>query len=329
MSPQFTPTSIHVSRRLLLRIPLYVCVFFLCTAGILYYTVFTLNTPPENFPVGIDITIKEGESKKAVALLLGEHGIVRSSLFLQVQFKYFFKDTFVQAGVYRFDAPLTSLEVAKKLTEGQGRSPEISITLPEGFKANDLYLYLPETYKIEDTRDLTSYEGHLFPDTYFITPSTTLDEILVMLTSASDEKLKPYDEKIAQLGLTRYEVLIFASLIEREAKDAESKKLVAGILHNRLQIEMPLQVDATFDYILNKASHELTEEDLEIDSPFNSYNNEGLPPAPIANPGIASIEAVLEPTQTDYLYYLTGDDGTFHYAKTFEEHKKNKARYIH
>lgn len=329
MTPQFTPESVRISRRPFLRIFLYVCAFLLSVVVTLYYTIVTLNTPTDNFPVGTDITIEEGASQRAIAELLEAHGVVRSSLFLQVQFRHYFKDTFVQAGVYRFEAPLTSLGVAKKLTEGQDRSPQISITLPEGFKANDLYQYLPERFRKEGVRDLSSYEGHLFPDTYFITPSITLEEILVMLTKTFDDKLKPYEEKIANSGFTKEEILILASLVEREAKDLESKKIVAGILRNRLRTNMPLQVDATFDYILGKASHELTDDDLEVDSPYNSYNNEGLPPTPIANPGLDSIEAVLEPTQTNYLYYLTGDDGTFHYAQTFEEHKKNKVRYIH
>lgn len=328
MVPHYTPTSIHVSRRFFVRCIVSLCVLLISTVVLLSVLTLRLNTPPVNFPVGIDITIEEGESQKEIVQHLAEKDVVRSSLLLQLQCMYYFKNNFVQAGVYHFTEPLTSRGVAVKMMDGQSRSPEVTITLPEGFKANDLYQYLPEYFVKEGTRDLTSYEGHLFPDTYFITPSMTLDEILTMLTKASDEKLKAYEEKINQSGLSKEQVLTLASLVEREAKDMESKKMVAGILRNRLRVEMPLQVDATFDYILNKASHELTDDDLEIDSPFNSYNNTGLPPAPIANPGTAAIEAVLEPTQSDYLYYLTGDDGTFHYAKTFEEHKKNKDRYI-
>ena len=91
---------------------------------------------------------------------------------------------------------------------------------------------------------------------------------------------------------------------------------------------MPLQVDASFDYLLGKTSSELTEDDLAIDSPYNTYSHRGLPPTPISNPGLSSIDAVLNPAQTPFLYYLTADDGTFYYAKTFEEHKRNKQRYL-
>lgn len=293
-----------------------------------YLAFLSLDAPPDNFPTGIDITIDEGETQKGITQVLEEAGVVRSSFFLQLQLRHYFKDTFIQAGVYRFDTPLSSKGVAEKITNGQNRSPEVTITLPEGFKANDLYDYLPIEYSTDQRRDLTSYEGHLFPDTYFITPGMTLDEILTLLAKEQEEKLKPYELKISESGFTKEQVIILASLIEREAKDSTSKKMVAGILLHRLKIEMPLQVDATFDYVLNKASHELTDDDLEIDSPFNSYNNHGLPPAPIANPGLEAIEAVLEPTQSEYLYYLTGDDGVFHYATTFEQHKENKKRYI-
>ncbi len=328
MDTQYTPATTRIPKRLSVRIPFYICGLLLCVASALYYLSFALNKSPLNFPVGIDIIIEEGTSQKAITQLLSEKNVVQSALLLQLQLERHFKDTFIQAGVYRFTEPLNSMDVAKMLTKGLNRSPEIKITLPEGFKANELYQYVPEKFAHGDRRDLTSYEGYLFPDTYFITSDMTLNEILIMLTKTADEKLKPYDQKISASGFSKNEVIILASIIEREAKDTESKKMVSGILQNRLRINMPLQVDATFDYILNKASHELTDDDLEIESPFNSYNNPGLPPTPIANPGIKSIEAVLDPAESDYLYYLTGDDGTFYYAKTFEEHKRNKERYL-
>jgi UPF0755 protein len=105
-------------------------------------------------------------------------------------------------------------------------------------------------------------------------------------------------------------------------------RLVSGILQNRLTENLPLQVDATFEYILGKTSAELTLDDLKMESPYNTYTNLGLPPTPIANPGLVAINAVLNPTPSDYFYYLTGSDGNFYYAKDFETHKKNKARYL-
>jgi UPF0755 protein len=144
-----------------------------------------------------------------------------------------------------------------------------------------------------------------------------------------------YEASIAPLrgtmesrGYTEDEVIILASILEREANDETSMRMVAGILENRLRDDMPLQVDAVFQYYTGKGSSDLTLEDLTTDTPYNTYTNIGLPPQPIGNPGLMAIEAVLNPTPSDYYYYLTGDDGEFYYAKTFEEHKRNKARYL-
>ncbi len=143
-----------------------------------------------------------------------------------------------------------------------------------------------------------------------------------------EEKIAPYRVKIRASAYTEKEIITLASILEREANDEASMGLVAGILLDRLEEKHPLQVDATFEYILGKTSAELTAEDLKLDSPYNTYTNLGLPPTPISNPGLMAIEAVLDPVDSPYFYYLTGDDGTFHYARTFEEHKQNKERYL-
>lgn len=119
-----------------------------------------------------------------------------------------------------------------------------------------------------------------------------------------------------------------ASLIEREAKTDEDRKTIAGILWNRIDLKMPLQVDAVFGYIKGIDTYHPTSEDLSIESPYNTYLHAGLPPTPISNPGLESLHAAATPTKTDYLYYLTGKDGVMHYAKTFEEHKANRAKYL-
>jgi len=140
--------------------------------------------------------------------------------------------------------------------------------------------------------------------------------------------MAPLRDQIASSSLTEEQVIIMASVIEREANSPESMGYVAGILQNRLAIGMYLQVDASIEYILNKTLAELVPEDLKIDSPYNTYTNPGLPPTPIGNPGMTSILAVLNPTPSNYLFYITGNDGTFYYARTFDEHRVNIARYL-
>lgn len=287
-----------------------------------------INTAPTDFPTHTDIVINEGLNQSDITELLQEKHIVRSSFYVYILLTHSFKNSFVQAGSYQFEKPLSAQEVVAALTQGMHRSPLIKVTFPEGFTVHAFKDFLPEQFDSVSTTHLTQYEGYLFPDTYFIASDTRLDDLVELLQKTFKEKIALYEGKIATSGLSESEVITLASIIEREAKDAESKKMISGILQNRLHINMPLQVDACFDYVLNKTSDELTAEDLTIDSPYNTYTHTGLPPTPIANPGLESIEAVLEPKETDYLYYLTGTDGTFHYAKTFEEHKKNKTRYL-
>ncbi len=311
-----------------LRKPFLILLSILVCALIAFFLYRTLNTPPPSFPIDTDITISEGLTVSEITEILAQNHVVRSALYLYLILLYQYDDTYVQAGTYSFDTPLTVREVSNAITTGQYRSPLVSITFPEGFRARDIGQYTGDALKIDSPDTFIPYEGHLFPDTYFISSKSTADELRTLLIKTSEDRLAPYSTDIEKSGFTKEQVLILASIIEREAKDNESKKIVSGILQNRLITGMPLQVDASFDYLIDKESAELTLDDLETDSPYNTYTHTGLPPTPISNPGIESIEAVLYPEKTKFLYYLTDSDGTFHYAKTFEEHKANKARYL-
>lgn len=287
------------------------------------------NTPPETFPINTDIEIKEGMTLSAIADLLEEKNVVHSSLMLYTALFHASDEPVVQAGSYRFPKILTTNEVAEAITHGTYQSPLLRVTFPEGFVVADIRTYYPEIYHPVPEPLPEIEEGFLFPDTYYVTSETTEGELISIMRETFAEKIAPYLAAIDASPFTLKEVIILASIIEREAKDMTSKRRVSGILHNRININMALQVDATLDYLLDKTSAELTIEDLERDSPFNTYTRVGLPPTPIANPGLESIEAALYPEETPYMYYLTADDGTFHYAETFEEHKRNKTLYLH
>ena len=288
----------------------------------------TLNNPPYDFPIQTEITIQENASVNEITNIFKSAHAVKSSFYLKLVLRYMYPTQYIQAGTYRFETPQSSYAIAKSITRGENMLPLVKLFLPEGFRTKDLYKYLPASVISTTTHDVSMLEGYLFPDTYFISSNATLSDILVLLQDTHKMKIAQFSDQIDRSSLSESEVIILASILEREANSAESKKIVSGILQNRLAIEMPLQVDAVFDYILNKTSKELTEEDLRMDSPYNTYTNVGLPPTPISNPGAEAIEAVLNPTETEYLYYITGDDGNFYYAKTFEEHKRNKAKYI-
>jgi UPF0755 protein len=295
----------------------------------LFSWIHHLNTPPGAFPVATDIDVSEGMTLHEITELFESKELVRSSFMLYAALLHMSDAPVVQAGSYRFPEALTTRQIAEALSSGQYQSPRARVTFPEGFVAEELRSYYPTLYTPpSEDLPLKDYEGYLFPDTYHITKNTPEHALVSLMRSTFDLKIAPYTEAIAGSGFTLNEVITLASIVEREAKDAESKREVSGILQNRLKKGMPLQVDATLDYLLHKTSAELTVEDLETDSPFNTYVYAGLPPAPISNPGLESIEAVLYPAETEYLYYLTAPDGTFHYARTFEEHKENKRKYL-
>lgn len=295
--------------------------------GLQYYA-RALNAPPDNFPEGKSIVVEEGMSHKDIAEMLEHERLIRSAPYFMRELKRAYPDDFLHAGMYSFAMTRSTTDIIGDMMTGANRSPLIRITLPEGFKSTDLYSLLPKPITEGTAYDVTQHEGYLFPDTYFISSNAKLEDVITLLRNTFTEKLVPFQEQIMASGYTEREIITLASIVEREARDTESKRMVAGILFNRLKRDMPLQVDAPFYYLLNKTSAELTEEDLETDSPYNTYRYKGIPPGPIANPGLDAIEAVLNPTYSEYLYYLTGTDGTFHYATTFEEHKKNKARYL-
>lgn len=287
-----------------------------------------LNAPPQDFPVQTDIIIPEDVSINEITKIFETAHVVKSSFYLKLVLRYMHANQYIQAGTYRFDSTRSTDAIAESITSGENLSPLVTLFLPEGFQTKDLYTYLPASVISTTTHDISQLEGYLFPDTYFISSNATLNDILILLQDTHKIKMAQFTDQIAHSSLSESEVIILASILEREANSAESKKMVSGILQNRLAIKMPLQVDAVFGYILDKTSKELTEEDLRMDSPYNTYSNVGLPPTPISNPGVEAIEAVFHPIETEYLYYITGDDGNFYYAKTFEEHRRNKAKYI-
>ncbi len=284
--------------------------------------------PPETFPVNESLRIEEGMTAEDTAHYLKEVDALRSANIFTYTFKKNFADKYIQAGTYTFTEPLPVEELIKALVTGSYSSPDIRVTFPEGFRVDDIPRYIPDSMEITEGVLALAREGYLFPDTYHLESDTTLAELIQSMEENYEVKIAPFREAITASRLSESEVVILASILEREANDPVSMGLVSGILQNRLALGMPLQVDAAFEYILGKTSAELTLEDLALDSPYNTYINTGLPPTPISNPGLSALKAVIEPTPSDFLYYLTGDDGVFYYAETFEEHKVNKARHL-
>jgi UPF0755 protein len=291
-----------------------------------------LNTPPDTFPVNIPVTIDQGMEVREIIQVLAEVQVVRSENLLYYALVFFHEPTDLKASTYVFDTPMTTLEVATRLTEGDFDTDLIRFTHIEGERASKIAEraseILPNFNEIAFTETAQMQEGKLFPDTYFVPATFTDKELLTLLLATFQERIEPLKQQIEAHPLTLDEILVLASIIEREANDPESMKLVSGVLQNRMNIDMALQADASVEYILDKPLSELTPADLKIDSPYNTYLNVGLPPTPIGNPGLNSIVAVLEPTESDYFYYITDDEGIFHFSETYNGHLKNIERYL-
>ena len=296
------------------------------------FVVVRINSAPDNFPIGERVVIEEGASLNDISHTLARKNIVRSAFLFRGIVIFYGKEESLRAGPHVFVEPLTAFGVARSFIQQSSLIAPARVTIPEGSRLSEfdalLHAAVPEIPEGALMEAVGGEEGVLFPDTYFIPETYTVLDVASLLTETFAEKLEPYRDAILASGFTEREVIILASILEKEGSDAESMRLISGILQKRLSIGMALQVDATFTYLLGKTSAELTLNDLEIDSPFNTYNNRGLPPSPIGSPGIKAIEAVLNPTESPYLYYLTDEDGVFYYAETFEEHKKNKERYL-
>jgi len=283
---------------------------------------------PESFPLNTDVTIQEGMSIKEIGKHLESSGVISSSFVFNSVLAQTYSGEYLKAGTYRFTQPLDTKSVIDALVEGNFQSPLLKITFPEGFRVKDFRTIFPSSKEtLTDEIDVRK-EGYLFPDTYFIKSDTTEVEIIKMMEDNFTAKIDLLRERIDSSGFSESEIVTLASILEREANDETSLKMVSGVIHNRLRNNMPLQVDAAFEYILGKGSAELTQSDLKMESPYNTYTQTGFPPTPISNPGMLALNAALNPIQHKYFYYLTGDDGKFYYAETFEEHKLNKVRFL-
>jgi len=298
----------------------------------LYLIVQDLNQPGDSFPVNQVVVISEGTSVREIANKLEAEGVVKSEALLYYNLLLFHDPTDIKASSYIFESSLTTSEIAARLTEGDFDTNLVKFTHFEGERATSIATraseLLPEFNQERFIATGEPLEGKLFPDTYFVPPDFTDEDLLTLMLDTYEERIAQYQTEIASHPLTIDEILILASIIEREANTPESMNLVSSVLQNRIEIGMPLQADASIEYVLDKPLSELTPDDLKIDTPYNTYLYNGLPPTPIGNPGEDSIAAVLRPETSDYFYYITDPTGTFHFAETYNQHLRNIEVYL-
>lgn len=294
-----------------------------------------LLIPVGDFPKGALVEVEEDAPFGETAALLENRHIVGSATLLKVLARITGIDTSVKAGRYLFSTPQGVAMVLYRLSTGDSGITAIRVTFPEGISVRQMGDILASSIPGFDADTFVAeaklQEGYLFPDTYAFYSDVTPEEVIERLHSRFNEVwldiVGGKEFETAYAGEKERDV-IMASILEKETKPGEDRRTVAGILFNRLAINMPLQVDAVFGYIKGVDTYHPSAADLDIDSPYNTYKYPGLPPGPIGNPGKEAILDVITPAPSDFLYYLTGTDGQMHYAKTFEKHKKNKELYL-
>lgn len=295
---------------------------------------------------GVAVVVPQHASTGQIAALLQEQGLIRSARTFSLYARLQGQDGAMKPGEYTLSAAMPVSEMIGLLTKGTGE--RIKITVPEGFTVNQIAALLEQqgiTGQDAFRQSLLGpwqmaflagvpvnqwgLEGYLYPDTYFLSSATKADKIVEIMLKNFGRVIEEHDyiRRAEARGLTLHEAMTIASMVEREAQLESERPRIAGVIFNRLQQGMPLQIDATVQYALGETKEKLLYKDLQIDSPYNTYRIDGLPPGPIANPGWSSMLAVIQPESHNYLYYVAKPDGSHAFAVTLAEHNENVRQY--
>ncbi len=309
--------------------------------------VYTSHGPVQE-PVAV--TIEDGATTKSIARNLAQNGLIAHEWAFVLYMRLHDDVGVLKAGTYTIAPFLTIPDIATILVDGKGVSRDISITFPEGWQIRQIAQRLIEKgfdgalfeeiarnpdaelrQKFEFLASLPegmSLEGYLFPDTYSFLPEATARDIVEALLANFDKKFTPeMRAHITQFDQTIHDVVTLASIIEREVHIEKERPIVSGIFYNRLRDGMTLGSDATLDYIFGESKIKHTIEDTKVDSPYNTYQNPGLPPGPIGNPGVSSLRAATYPEKTEYYFFLNNaTTGQTVFSRTYQEHLRNMDR---
>ena len=310
---------------------------------------------PEDDAETFTLMVNTGDTVKDVSARLKAEDIIQSPFFFESYVWLTGTQAAFQAGMFTLQPGMNYQDLVEALTHAEAQ--EVQVTIPEGYTAEETgdiireelpriteeswvdaigansSLFVSETHVLAGIPDGQGVEGYLFPDTYRYTAEAsaeTVAETMVLTLKrrlAENEILIP-DDLVMENGMTLHEVLVLASVIEKEAPTAEDMKIVADIFLKRLEIGMALQACSTVNYVTGKDDPAVTYDDQQVDSPYNTYQRVGLPPGPIANPGMNAIIAVLQPTENEYYYFLTTPAGEMIYSKTYDEHVYAKQLYL-
>jgi UPF0755 protein len=339
-------------------------IFFVCFLA--WFCVYVPKD--SNFSGQRDFLIEKGQSVEEISHNLKEQGFIMHGLCFRAYLLLQGKAKEIKAGRYELSLEMNIPEIAEKVISGDTIKKTIILIEGWNLRDIGWYFENQGMFMAEEFFEITGFpetdyssakdlpapmdfseefdflkdkpknvglEGYLFPDTYYISEQRTanneqeIGNIIRKILTNFDEKLSSeLRQEITSQNKTIFEIITMASLLEKEVRTIEDKKIVSGILSNRLEIGMPLQVDATIAYITGKKETKISLEDLKIDSPFNTYKHKGLPLGPIANPGFESILAAIYPEENEYFYYLSTPQGETIFNKTLDGHNRDKAKYL-
>lgn len=271
---------------------------------------FLFLRAPSAFEKGTTVRVEQGMGLRSVSYKLKNENIIRSRLLFEIFVILYGGEKHIKYADYLLEEKLPVYEVARRIAKGEHHMAPVSVTIPEGYTvkeiADTVATKLLNFNKQNFLALATPSEGYLFPDTYFFLNIADERDVLALMKSNFEKKVEPLRPSILQSGKSEKDIILMASIVEGEAKGDQDRAFIAGILWHRISIGMPLQVDVAPE----------------------TYKSKGLPKTPVGNPGILAIKATINPEKSAYLYYLHDKDGNIHYAKTFEEHKLNKSKYL-
>ncbi len=324
----------------------------LALGGVSYWIYSSVNAPETHDKANKFIEIPKGSTPNQIISKLTAEGIIKNEMATQIYLRTFGKAENLKAGEYQFSSPITPLQVLKELEKGEERTTKL--TIPEGFTRFDIAKRIaekfPQTPPMDDKAILTlmddttlikdiaptakNLEGYMYPTTYSFPRETETKEIIKTMVGQFKKMWKPeWSDKAKQLGRTPQEIVTIASLIETESKFPEERQIVASVIYNRLAKSIPLGIDQTAVYIAkmqNRWDGTINKSDLESDSPYNTRKFGGIPPGPISSVTESSVEAALNPKQTDYIFYVLNvekNDGSHNFYASATDFERGKAAY--
>lgn len=320
-------------------------IILLCAliGGVIFFLDYLIGPVDHVNPMTVLVEIPEGSGVTQIAKRLESAGVIRDISYFRAVSRLLGVESKLQAGYYEFSTGMSIKTMIEKMVKG--RIATYKLTVPEGLTIKEMaplieartgipaeeFLRAAREYRLNFTPDQDvefMVEGFLFPDTYQMPYRVTADELIAMMVNRFIKMAGVEPMEIRGRLLSIWEIATIASLIEEEAKLDVDRPKISGVIYNRLEERMNLQLCASVLYVLGVKKDRLSIADTKIRSPYNTYRNPGLPPGPISNPSIKSLRAAMNPAEVDYLFYFAMPDGSTYYTKTYREHLAAVAKYL-